>query len=118
MRHHRTSASVALAAISIMPFTAGSAGQRSGSTRTAEDPVDEKRASNLVGVIAQPGRYLFMTVAMGLLIVASTVLSVRFPEIGSWLFVATGLLAATWYAHMMKQWRAARGNAEAVPPEE
>ena len=70
------------------------------------------------GVITQPGRYLFMTVAMGLLIVASTVLSVRFPEIGSWLFVATGLLAATWYAHMMKQWRAARGNAEAVPPEE
>ena len=69
------------------------------------------------GVITEPGRYLFMTVALGLLFVASTVLSVRFPEISSWLFVATGLLAATWYAHMMKRWRAARGDEEVVPPE-
>lgn len=69
-----------------------------------------------LGVITEPGRQLTMTVAMGLLIVASTVLSVRFPKIGSWLFVATGLLATTWYARMMKRWRTARSNAEAVPP--
>ncbi|WP_315073812.1 hypothetical protein [uncultured Microbacterium sp.] len=70
------------------------------------------------GVITEPGHQLTITVAMGLLIVASTVLSVRSPEIGSWLFVATGLLAATWYAHMMNRWRAARSNTEAVPPTE
>lgn len=68
------------------------------------------------GVITEPGRHRFMTVAMGLLIAASTVLSVRFPGIGSWLFVATGLLAATWYAHMMKRWRAARGDEESRSP--
>ncbi|MCB8045106.1 hypothetical protein JM654_15955 [Microbacterium oxydans] len=70
------------------------------------------------GVITEPGRHLFMTVAMGLLIVASTVLSVRFPVIGSWLFIATGLLAATWYTHMMRRWQAARGGEELFPPEE
>lgn len=64
------------------------------------------------GVITKPGRELTLTVVMGLLIVASTVLSVRFPEVGSWLFIATGLIAAAWYSHMMRRWRAARDRPE------
>lgn len=60
------------------------------------------------GVITEPGRELTLTIAMAILIVAATVLSVMFPAAGSWLFVSTALLGAWWYTHMMRRWRAAR----------
>ncbi|MGN6219529.1 MAG: hypothetical protein ACTHNQ_08495 [Microbacterium sp.] len=60
------------------------------------------------GVITQPGRQLTLTILMGLLIVAVTVLSILFPALGSWLFVATALVAAAWYTHMMRRWNAVR----------
>lgn len=59
-----------------------------------------------VGVITKPGRPLVLTVMMALLIVTSVVLSVLVPSLGSWLFVATAIVAAWWYAFMMRRWKA------------
>ncbi|WP_188756662.1 hypothetical protein [Microbacterium album] len=60
------------------------------------------------GVITAPGRHLVLTIALALLIVAATSLSIMFPAAGSWLFVGTAFVAIAWYSYMMKRYRAAR----------
>ncbi len=56
------------------------------------------------GVITERGRERALTIAMGLLIAAATVLSVLYPPTGPWLFVTTALIGAAWYLHMMRRW--------------
>lgn len=64
------------------------------------------------GVITEPGRERTLTIAMGLLIAAATVLSVLSPSAAAWLFLITAPIGAAWYVHMMRRWRAQRpGNS-------
>lgn len=66
------------------------------------------QANTWFGVITEPGRSRVLTVSMGLLIICTTVASVLFPALGSWIFISTGLVAAWWYTHMMRRWRERR----------
>ncbi len=62
------------------------------------------------GVITERGRERALTIAMGLLIAAATVLSVLYPPTGPWLFVITALIGAAWYLHMMRRWLTRRAT--------